>query len=201
MQRLSRDQALEIISTFKRDPDAGIVDSLINLMQLADILSCITTESCEGHIDWLRPYPYIAFTVPYTGEVRHPLWKVWLWRENYINKKQSLNILETIERRITFTVHFLTKELVNHYETHSTNPLMLFSVERTSRTCFMIRPVFVKYSQSLREAGNFNELGTLLEEQRREFASISKILLSSVKRNTGFNGVEYNGCRGCLGKL
>ncbi len=91
--------------------DQGITEALIHCTRFVQALGFETSQSCEGHIDWSFPFPWIEFCVPHT-EVKVPAaWQVWKLRNRtraiLENTRHKKNEEEKIDQFCTMMTKYL----------------------------------------------------------------------------------------------
>lgn len=204
MELITTEEAEAMVAGFEdglgKKVDPNIVTALTQFVRVTEALGFKTFQSCEGHIDWGFPYPWIEFEVSNERISMPSRWKFWLFlRRRWMlkeNEKHTRNAEKKVDQLCAMFTHFL----LLYDQMHNTSPETFLVIVRGHPFRFRLMPARRLLFDSYKASGNLMLLGSLLEEQRSIFKSFASFCVETLKREHNLVGIPDEGCRGCMGR-
>lgn len=204
MQLITTDEARTIVTGFKdglgKTVDLKIVEALTQFTRVTEALGFKTFQSCEGHMDWGFPFPWIDFEVTSEKLPLPSLLKVWKLSKRKNIQRENKKHADNTERKTDQLCFMLTRYLIHHDQVHGTRPEMVLVIKKRGSSWFRLLPAHHLLSEAYKSSRDYNSLNTLLEEQRAIFSSFASFLVRMLEREENLIGVPDEGCRGCMGR-
>jgi len=180
--------------------DHGIIDALTEFIRVTHALGFETAQSCEGHIDWGNPFPWIDFRVT-TDSVEIPSrWKFWYYLRRMRQAQEREWHLNNLEEKVDQFAAMLTHYLVQYDMVHGTKPEHVLYINRGHRFGFRLMPARKLLFQGCRISGDNQGLSQLLEGQRHVFKTFALFCSALIEKESDLTGFPEDGCRGCMGR-
>ena len=180
--------------------DAGIAQALAEFVRVAKALGFETMQSCEGHIDWGAPYPWIDFQVPHMKIPLPPRWKVWRIRQRIMRQRENEKHARNEEKKCGQLCVMLTRYLVRYELLHGSTHTTALHIERWQRSEFRLMPVHVLLSEGFKTASDNKALDKTLETQRNAISMFASFCVTQLEKETNLVGIPQEGCPGCMGR-
>lgn len=170
---------LETKDRLGRPVDPGVSTSVKNLLRAGYALGITTTQSCEGHIDWGHPYPWVDMELikPYPTLKKIPWWRFWRTRSQSCNSfnlgKEAKNFEHTLEEQAIF----LTRILLEYSQKNMSGGKDLLSIHEIGSCAFRISPAHTYYAEGLKKSGDYHQLEKQLQLWRTELEKFSAEVL------------------------
>jgi hypothetical protein len=204
MQLITTEEASGFVAGLKdqrgRPVDFGITPALTEFIRVTKALGFETVQSCEGHIDWGLPFPWIDFEVPLEGVWLPPWWKVWKYMQRRTNKREAERHARNAEMKVEQLTSMLTRFLVEYDAVHGTHPEAVLYISRRQRFRFRLLPARSMLSDGYKASGDNAALDSLLETQRNTFKFFASFCVKKLERERNLIGIPDEGCRGCMGR-
>lgn len=187
---------LETKERLGKPVDPGILKSVKNLLRAGYALGITTTQSCEGHIDWDHPYPWVDMEPikPYPIPRKIPWWKIWGLRSQSHNSfnlgKEAKNFEDSLEEQAIF----LTRILMEYSQKNTSGEEKdLLSINEIRPCAFRIRPVHTYYAEGLKKSGDYHQLEKQLQLWRTELEKFSAEVLRQTENIQSVASVSADG--------
>lgn len=204
MKLMPPEEARRIIESIGEKPgksaDPGIIDALIEFVRVAQALGFETVQSCEGHIDWGHPFPWIDFRVSLDKVEILSRWKFWYYLRRKHQVQEHERHLKNLEEKVDQFSAMLTHFLVQYDMVHGTKPEHVLYINRGHWFGFRLMPARKLIFQGCRISGNNQALNALLEEQRHVLKTFALFCSSHIEEESNLTGFPEGGCRGCMGR-
>lgn len=204
MHLITAEEAKKLVVNLKdrlgRPIDIGIVEAIGDFIRVTQALGFKTVQSCEGHIDWGLPYPWIDFEVSNERISIPPFWKLWKFSRRRWVIKENEKHARNAEEKTDQLCAMLTRFLIQHDKVHGTNPESFLVIDRWQRFSFRLMPARSLISRSYKVSGDTFVLSCLLEEQRDTFKSFASFCVEVLEREKNLIGTPDEGCKGCMGR-
>jgi hypothetical protein len=204
MHLITTGEAQKLVVSLKdrlgRPIDPGIAESLTEFIRVTQALGFKTIGSCEGHIDWGLPYPWIDFEVSAERVPVPSLWKLWKFSKRRRAIKESKKHAQNAEEKTDQLCAMLTRFLVQHDKVHGVQPEAFLVIDRWQRFLFRLMPARTLLSDSYKVSGDISALNSLLEEHRGVFKSFASFCARTLEQEQNLVGTPDEGCKGCMGR-
>lgn len=204
MKIISHEESQAAVSSLTdglgRPVDSGIAEALTHFVRFVQALGFETVQSCEGHIDWGHPFPWIDFRVPHEKVNLPPSWQVWKVRSRIQGKREDERHWRNEERKTDQLCTMMSRYLILYTEHQKAHPETILHIARWQRTRFRLQPAYTWLSEGHKRASNHEELDRLLQLQRQSMSSFGSFCVAHLEKETNLVGVPDEGCRGCMGR-
>ncbi len=201
---ISVEEARTVVTELKdrlgRPIDPGIAEALIHFVRFTQALGFQTTQSCEGHIDWGLPFPWIDFQIPHGEVLLPPWWKVWKIRQRLRGKREEERHFRNEEKKADQLCVMMTRYLVRYEQMHGGDPETALHINRWNHRTFRLKAVHSWLSEGYKASADDAALDQLLVSQRKAMYSFALFCLEQLAREPNLVGIPEEGCPGCMGR-
>lgn len=183
-----------------RPIDPGISEALVHFTRFAQALGFTTIQSCEGHIDWGEPFPWIDFTILHQRVEVPAVWEVWKLHRRARARREDEHHWQNEEQKTDQLCTMMTRYLLEHAKQQSLSLEATLSIDRWRRTVFRLQPTYKWLSEGYKKASAHQELDRLLDLQRQAMSSFASFCVASLEEEKNLVGIPDEGCHGCMGR-